>query len=146
MTPNLFGQGAFGVGGVATIRRPIREMSMSEQTNLTEYLGVMVEKNASDVYFTVASPPMYRIQGIVQPIGEHVFTPEELEEMAKSFMNERQWQQFSEHNEMNLALSLPPPQPLPRQRLSPARLGRHRHPPHRHRHRDPRRPEGCRTS
>jgi twitching motility protein PilU len=80
-------------------------MSMSEQTNLTEYLGVMVEKNASDIYFTVASPPMYRIQGIVQPIGEHVFTPEELEEMAKSFMNERQWQQFSEHNEMNLALS-----------------------------------------
>jgi Tfp pilus assembly ATPase PilU len=48
---------------------------MSEQTNLTEYLGVMVEKNASDIYFTVASPPMYRIQGIVQPIGEHVFTP-----------------------------------------------------------------------
>ncbi len=73
--------------------------------NLTEFLGVMVERNASDIYFTVASPPMYRIQGIVQPIGEHVFTPEELEALAKSFMNERQWQQFSEHMEMNLALS-----------------------------------------
>src|SRR5690242_14761119 len=73
--------------------------------DLTEFLGVMVERNASDIYFTVASPPMYRIQGIVQPIGEHVFTPEELEALAKSFMNERQWQQFNEHMEMNLALS-----------------------------------------
>ena len=79
---------------------------MSEQSmDLTEFLGVMVERNASDIYFTVASPPMYRIQGIVQPIGQHVFTHEELETLAKSFMNERQWHQFNEHMEMNLALS-----------------------------------------
>ena len=79
---------------------------MSEQSmDLMEFLGVMVERNASDIYLTVASPPMYRIQGIVQPIGEHVFTPEELETLAKSFMNERQWSQFAEHMEMNLALS-----------------------------------------
>ncbi len=76
-----------------------------EKTNLTDFLGVMVEKDASDVYFTVASPPMYRIQGIVQPIGDHVFTPEELEALAQSFMTERQWQQFNEQMEMNLALS-----------------------------------------
>jgi twitching motility protein PilU len=73
--------------------------------NLTDFLSVMVEKDASDIYLTVASPPMYRIQGVVQPIGDHVFTPEEVEGLAKSFMNERQWQQFSEQMEMNLALS-----------------------------------------
>jgi twitching motility protein PilU len=79
---------------------------MADETmNLTEFLSVMVEKDASDIYLTVASPPMYRIQGTVQPIGEHVFTPEELEGLAKSFMNERQWQQFNENMEMNLALS-----------------------------------------
>ena len=73
--------------------------------NLTDFLSVMVEKDASDIYLTVASPPMYRIQGVVQPIGDHIFTPEELETLAKSFMNERQWQQFSDQMEMNLALS-----------------------------------------
>jgi twitching motility protein PilU len=73
--------------------------------NLTDFLSVMVEKDASDIYLTVASPPMYRIQGVVQPIGDHIFTPEELEGLAKSFMNERQWQQFSDQMEMNLALS-----------------------------------------
>jgi twitching motility protein PilU len=79
---------------------------MADETmNLTDFLSVMVEKDASDIYFTVASPPMYRIQGTVQPIGEHVFTPEEVEALAKSFMNERQWQQFNENMEMNLALS-----------------------------------------
>ena len=73
--------------------------------NLTDFLSVMVEKDASDIYLTVASPPMYRIQGVVQPIGDHIFTPEELEALAKSFMNERQWQLFNEQMEMNLALS-----------------------------------------
>jgi len=73
--------------------------------NLTDFLSVMVEKDASDIYLTVASPPMYRIQGVVQPIGDHVFTPEELETLAKSFMNERQWQMFTDSMEMNLALS-----------------------------------------
>jgi twitching motility protein PilU len=73
--------------------------------NLTDFLSVMVEKDASDIYLTVASPPMYRIQGVVQPIGDHIFTPEELEGLAKSFMNERQWQQFTDQMEMNLALS-----------------------------------------
>ena len=75
--------------------------------DIRDFLKVMVEKNASDVYFTVSSPPMYRIEGIVQPIGEHIFKPEELEALAKSIMSERQWRQFNEQMEMNLALSYP---------------------------------------
>jgi twitching motility protein PilU len=74
---------------------------------MSNFLTVMVEKKASDVYLTVASPPMYRIEGTIQPIGEHTFKPEELEALAKSVMNERQWQQFNERMEMNLAMSLP---------------------------------------
>jgi twitching motility protein PilU len=65
----------------------------------------MVKHNASDIYLTVESPPMYRIEGIVQPIGEPVFRPEDLEALAQSIMNERQWREFNEHMEMNLALS-----------------------------------------
>ncbi len=69
------------------------------------FLELMVERNASDVYFSVNSPPMYRIEGITQPIGDHKFTPEELEHLAASIMNERQWQEFGEKWEMNLSLS-----------------------------------------
>src|SRR5262245_10234598 len=48
---------------------------------------------------------MYRIEGIVQPIGEPVFTAADLESLAQSIMSERQWQEFTEQLEMNLALS-----------------------------------------
>jgi twitching motility protein PilU len=73
--------------------------------NFRTYLETMVETNASDIYLTVESPPMYRIQGVVQPIGEPVFRPEDLEALAQSIMSERQWGEFLENMEMNLALS-----------------------------------------
>ncbi len=76
---------------------------------LVEYLRVMVEKNASDLYLTVASPPVFRIEGVMQPIGDHAFTAGELEELAKAAMNEKQWIEFSQRNEMDLALVLSVP-------------------------------------
>ncbi len=76
---------------------------------LVEYLRVMVEKNASDLYLTVASPPVFRIEGVMQPIGDHAFTASELEELAKAAMNEKQWIEFSQRNEMDLALVLSVP-------------------------------------
>jgi len=44
--------------------------------NIVEYLKVMVETDASDLYLTVGSPPVYRIQGVMRPIGDHVFLDE----------------------------------------------------------------------
>jgi twitching motility protein PilU len=73
---------------------------------IRELLQVMVEKEASDVYLTVDSPPMYRIEGIVQPIGEFRFTPPDLERLAESVMNKGQWEEFSSKLEMDLVLVL----------------------------------------
>ena len=69
------------------------------------FLNIMVERNASDIYFTVGSPPMYRIEGIVQPVGDQKLTVGDLEALAMSMMNERQQREFAEQLEMNLALS-----------------------------------------
>jgi twitching motility protein PilU len=69
-------------------------------------LQVMVEKEASDVYLTVGSPPMYRIEGIVQPIGDVEFAPADLEKLAESVMSEKQWQEFNAKLEMDLVLVL----------------------------------------
>jgi len=66
----------------------------------------MVDNNASDLYLTVARPPMCRIDGVVMPIGEHHCRPQELEALALSIMNERQRQEFAETMEMNLAMAL----------------------------------------
>jgi twitching motility protein PilU len=70
-----------------------------------DFVKVMVERNASDIYFTVKSPPMYRIEGVVQPVGTHAFEPGEIDELAASLMNERQRREFTEKLEMNLAVS-----------------------------------------
>ncbi len=71
-----------------------------------DFLQVMVDRNASDIYFTVGAPPMYRIEGITQPIGEGVFSPKDLEILGRSIMTEHQWNEFVTQKEMNLALSI----------------------------------------
>jgi twitching motility protein PilU len=75
--------------------------------NIEEYFQAMVEKDSSDLYLTVARPPMYRINGKVREGDHESFTPQSLEELAKSFMNQEQWEEFGHKKEMNLALSLP---------------------------------------
>jgi twitching motility protein PilU len=74
---------------------------------IREFLETMLKHEASDVYLTVHSTPMYRVDGVVQPIGDHIFLPAELEYLAKSVMNDWQQKEFNEKHEMNLAMSLP---------------------------------------
>jgi twitching motility protein PilU len=75
--------------------------------DIQEYFKVMVEREASDLYLTVARPPTYRIDGRVQPSGDPAFVPQDLEVLAQSIMNERQRKEFAETMEMNMAMSLP---------------------------------------
>lgn len=74
---------------------------------IQEFLKVMVHTDASDLYLTVARPTMYRINGKIEPKGDHSFTPAEIETLAKSLMSERQLKEFSESLELNMAISLP---------------------------------------
>ncbi|MEW6543010.1 MAG: PilT/PilU family type 4a pilus ATPase [Nitrospirota bacterium] len=75
--------------------------------DIHEVLKVVVEKDASDVYLTVELPPMYRIQGVTQPVGTQPLTNEELEALAQSVMRDKQKKEFEQTNEMNLALYYP---------------------------------------
>ena len=77
---------------------------------IKELLQVMVEKEASDVYLTVGVPPMYRIEGVVQPIGDSKFNPVDLEELAKAVMSEKQWEEFNSKLEMDLVVLLSIPE------------------------------------
>ncbi|HWP56250.1 MAG TPA: PilT/PilU family type 4a pilus ATPase [Candidatus Acidoferrales bacterium] len=67
----------------------------------------MVEKDASDLYLTVACPPMYRIEGEIQAFDERKLAPDDLVALAKSMMTEEQWAEFGEKLELNWALSFP---------------------------------------
>lgn len=72
--------------------------------DISKLLTVMVEHDASDLYLTVDSPPMYRINGTVRPAGNRCLTQDDTETLAKSIMNDKQQREFEEKNEQNLAL------------------------------------------
>jgi twitching motility protein PilU len=71
------------------------------------YLRRILETNASDVYLTAGSPPVYRVEGIATPTDEPALTPADTAAIAVGVMNERQRAEFETEKEMNLALSIP---------------------------------------
>ncbi len=75
--------------------------------NLRELLEEMVRQDASDLYITVDSPPMYRVEGVTFPWGERKYSPEEAETISMSLMSETQKRYFTRRWEMNLSISYP---------------------------------------
>jgi twitching motility protein PilU len=72
--------------------------------DIVKLLTVMVEHDASDLYLTVDSPPMYRINGVVRPAGNRCLQPTDTEALANGIMSDKQQKDFYETNEQNLAL------------------------------------------
>jgi len=73
---------------------------------IRDFLKIMVERDASDIYLTVESPPMYRINGVTQPVGDGKLTNEQLQALANAVMRtDKQKKEFEETMEMNLALA-----------------------------------------
>ena len=68
-------------------------------------LGAMLEKDASELYLTADSQPVWRIEGYTEPIGRDVLKAAEVEALANSLMTERQRASFDEKLEMNLAIA-----------------------------------------
>jgi twitching motility protein PilU len=76
----------------------------SSVLDITKLLTVMNEHDASDLYLTVESPPMYRINGVCRPAGNRCLLAEDTEMLANSIMSDRQQKEFEASNEQNLAL------------------------------------------
>jgi twitching motility protein PilU len=75
--------------------------------DIAKLLSVMVEHDASDLYLTVESPPMYRINGAIRPAGNRKLLSTDTEMLAKSVMNDKQQKDFEQSSESNLALFYP---------------------------------------
>ncbi len=75
--------------------------------DIKEFLKVMVENEASDVYLTAGTPPMYRIQGVTRPAGKTVLDGDAVKTLAYDIMSDRQKEEFAREMEMNLALGYP---------------------------------------
>ena len=69
------------------------------------YLKLMVEKNASDLFFSVGAVPQMKLEGTTLPVQAPVLQSEESKALAYGIMNQKQIAEFEATLEMNLAIS-----------------------------------------
>lgn len=66
----------------------------------------MVERSASDLYFSVGAPPHIKIEGVTAPVGQAILKSQQMSEIAASIMNDKQRQEFESTLELNMVISL----------------------------------------
>ena len=74
--------------------------------DIQPYLKLMVEKNASDLFFTSGASVKIKIDGNVQSVGKTELTPELCRAAALGIMNDRQRSEFEETMECDFAIAL----------------------------------------
>jgi twitching motility protein PilT len=81
---------------------------MSEKNiNLEDFLSVMIEKKASDLYLKVGNVPHIRTGKGVVPISEKKISAEDMEQLSREIMNAEQREKFKEWKELDLAYNSP---------------------------------------
>ncbi|MFI9651876.1 PilT/PilU family type 4a pilus ATPase [Guyparkeria sp. GHLCS8-2] len=79
---------------------------MSEPS-LDPYLKLLADKEGSDLYFSSGTTPAIKIQGEMRFIGKDRLRAGQVEELARSVLNQHQIDDFLENLELNVALSRP---------------------------------------
>ncbi len=82
-------------------------MSREPTTALLEpYLKVMVEKQASDLYFVTGAPPNMKTQGNTTAIAKKPFQSGQVQKLSYSLLNDEQVRDFEINRELNLGFTL----------------------------------------
>ncbi len=75
--------------------------------NTKPLFKLMVEKKASDLFFTSNAPVKIKIEGKIFPVNKQVLTPETVRQAALGLMNQEQIDHFTEDLEIDFAISEP---------------------------------------
>jgi len=74
--------------------------------DVTPYLRLMVDKEASDLFFYVGAPVHIKIDGVVRAVGNKALEPGAVRQIAYSIMKDDQIKEFEHHMELNFAIPL----------------------------------------
>src|SRR5690606_41976215 len=75
--------------------------------DISYFLKLMGEKNASDMFLTSGAPVYIKVEGHLQPLGSSPLPPGMVKKIAYSLMDEGQVPAFERDLEMNMAIALP---------------------------------------
>ena len=82
-------------------------MSGGNTTKLLEpYLKIMVEKQASDLFFVTGAPPNMKVQGKTTAIAKNAFHSGQVQKLAYSLLSDEQIRDFEINRELNLGFTL----------------------------------------
>ena len=73
--------------------------------DISPYLKLMVEKNASDLYFTTNAPVKIKIEGKQVPVGKTLLTGEMVKAAAYGIMSEKQRKSYEVKHECDFAIA-----------------------------------------
>jgi twitching motility protein PilU len=82
--------------GPATPRRDVMDFK--------QLLGLMVEKNASDLFVTANWPPSIKVDGVIRPVGNQPLSPADARVLVLGVMNEKQRAEFEATKECQFAI------------------------------------------
>jgi twitching motility protein PilU len=74
--------------------------------DITPFFKLMVDKGASDLFFSVGTPPHIKIEGVTSPVGQAPLKPEQMSDVVRSILNDEQQKEFEANMELNMAISL----------------------------------------
>ncbi|MDP6994146.1 MAG: PilT/PilU family type 4a pilus ATPase, partial [Woeseiaceae bacterium] len=75
--------------------------------NVQPLFKLMVEKRASDLFFTCFAPVKIKIDGKIMPVNKLELTPKMVKQAAMELMDEDQLEEFSRELEIDFAISKP---------------------------------------
>ena len=75
--------------------------------NVKPLFKLMVDKKASDLFFTTYSPVMIKIDGKIMPVNQVELTPKMVRQAALELMSEQQLEKFTKELEIDFAISEP---------------------------------------
>ncbi len=74
--------------------------------SIYDLLKIMIEKGASDLHITTASPPRLRVDGKLVPLDHPALTPVETKSLCYSILTDAQKHKFEEHSELDLSFGV----------------------------------------
>jgi twitching motility protein PilU len=81
--------------------------SSGPQLNTKPLFKLMVEKKASDLFFTCNAPIKIKIEGQIFPVNKQVLSPETVRQTALALMTAEQRERFANELEIDFAISEP---------------------------------------
>ncbi|MGH8148623.1 MAG: PilT/PilU family type 4a pilus ATPase [Steroidobacteraceae bacterium] len=91
----------------AGLDRALEAGAGERQLNTKPLFKLMVERKASDLFFTSNAPIKIKIEGQIFPINKHVLSPEVVRQTAAALMSAEQREQFRTDLEVDFAISEP---------------------------------------